>query len=214
MSEKNITYAALGIAVVAIVIAAYSATDKPNLDGFASISQQQAALDRIAQLENIDHVNLATLDDRYASSNSVDKLLGLMVAETELLVKFQAKIVQNADDIKDNHPFNFEPEEFPVESEVEVFSSLLEIRIEKPEWIQGEVINFTGKALVNAGQVQATIIEPDGNPRYLNAVVHNDGTWNFPFPTSFDSQLGEYKISVTQQSRISQPVLFTIVTSE
>ncbi len=225
MTQTSITYAAIAIAVIAIVIAGINMLDKPDMDDFVSVSQHQLVLQRVADLEtrvSCDENDncIENLSEKFASLKSINTLIDLMETEAELMVQFKGKIVANSDKIADNHPYDFEPEELPVESEVTVFSSLLEIQIEQETWIQGQDIVFTGKGLVNAGQIEITITEPlaegaeERNERFLNAIVHNDGTWTFRYITDFNSQLGEYEVFVEQRNRISQTILFTVISGE
>lgn len=211
MTQNTLTPVAIGLALLAIVIGIIGVyqPDSPDVSGFISQSQHSAVLDRITELEKE-----PWLDNDYTTHEQVRSGFDdttIILEELDMkLGQFQEEIVKNRDDIRNNHPFQHEPEELPVESDVVVFSSLLEIHMEKSEWLRGETIIFSGNALVNAGQVEALIVEPNGNNRYINAIVHQDGTYNFVFGTDFESEMGEYTISVSQRTRTSQTISFIL----
>ncbi len=216
MTNNKIAPASLVIAAIAIIIAIASVANTPDLSkDFATHDQARALTERVLELEAREscHDDTECLDymiRNFQLSSITMDLLEIVTNQGETLGKHQEQIVKNTEEINNNHPYQIIPEEVPVESEVQQFSSLLEIHLDKENWTRGDTIIFAGNALVDGGQVSALITEPSGNERYVNAIVHKDGTYNFVFGTDFESELGEYSISVSQRTRVSQTVTFTL----
>ncbi len=212
---NEITYGVAVLAVIAIAMAAYSLATPTDTSDFVTISDQKefilaatGILDGIQEPCYQDEECKRYFANKFVSDAQVNSVINDLVAVDERLLK---EIIINQDNFLDNHPFNFEPEEIPVESEIEAFSTLLAINIKKPNWICGEKIIFTGNALAHGPQVRAQVTEPDGNERYLNAIVYPNGEYSAPFGTPLGCPLGEYSVFVEQGRQKSQTVSFNIV---
>lgn len=213
---KEISYVAIALAIIAIATAAYTNVTQETTDtsDFASQDQIRALDQRISTVEtarnlcDTDPECLKFFASRFLTEAKINPVINDIVAVTD---KLQEEIIVNRDNFKDNHPFNFEPEELPVEGETEAFSVLLEITLEKENWLCGETVVFTGNAVSFVGQVRATVSEPDGNERYLNAIVYPSGEYRFSFGTPFDCKVGEHGVFVEQGHKKSQTVSFNLV---
>ncbi len=224
MSEK-ITYIAMAIAAIAILTAIYSMMDTPNTDNLATSSDLNAALNRISELENVElpATNFVTPSELSLGINGVatqiDSLVSIMTTQADLMETYQAEIIINRETIDNNHPVNFEPEEFEEEPVIgEQLSPLIGIghqitvELEKLEWFKGDLISISGDARVAQGQVKLIIVEPDGKVRNLNAIVTDEGKYQIFFGTDFKlSLLGEYTVVVQQRENISETISFILV---
>ncbi len=224
MSEK-ITYIAMAIAAIAILTAIYSMMDTPNTDNLATSSDLNAALNRISELENVElpATNFVTPSELSLGINGVatqiDSLVTIMHTQADLMETYQAEIITNRETIDNNHPVNFEPEEFEEDPVIgEQITPLIGIghqitvELEKLEWFKGDLIAISGDARVAQGQVKLTIVEPDGKIRILNAIVTDEGRYHVFFGTDFKpSLLGEYTVLAQQRENISETISFILV---
>lgn len=209
---------AIIIAVIAIVVAGFNVLSLEDTSDFVTKSEQLELVAIVKDFHNTDPI-LCDSDPecvkffarKFITDAQINSVINDIVAVQEQL---KEEIIVNRDNFNDNHPFNFEPEEMPVVGETEAFSNLLEITLEKENWICAETVVFTGSAVSFQGQVSATVNEPDGNIRYLNAIVYPSGEYRFSFGTPFDCQVGEYGVYVQQGHKKSQTVSFTITKGE
>lgn len=216
------------IAVIAIITAAYSLTDNPSTDNLATSADLNSALNRISELEAVEiPSNFVTPSELSAGVNGVashvDVLIGLMETQANLTeslqAQLQAEIITNRDQINDNHPVTFVPEEFEEEPVIGEQSTPLigighqiTVELEKAEWSKGALVSISGEARVAEGQVKLTITQPDGEIRILNAIVTDEGRYQIFFGTDFKlSPTGEYAVLVQQRDRISETISFILV---
>ncbi len=223
--SNEITYGVAVLAVIAIAMSAYSlTTPETDTSDFVLKSEQLELVAIVKDFHNTDPL-LCDSDPecvkffarKFMPGDQVQSVINDIVATQQQLKK---EIIVNRDNFNDNHPFDFEPIEVPVEGETEAFSNLLPITLEKENWICAETVVFTGEAVPFGGQVQATVLEPlaEGdekrNERFLNAIVYPSGEYRFSFGTAFDCPVGVYDVFVYQGHKNSETVSFTITKGE
>ncbi len=225
-NEYQIAVVAIAIAVISLVIAGVSIATQETTDtsDFVSISQQQAVLDRITELEKIEiPTNFVTPNELSNAVNGVashvDKLISLMMVEADLTEQLQAEIIKNRNQIDDNHPVDHTPEAFEEEPVIGEQSNPLTgighqitVMLEKAEWLKGELVVISGEARIAQGQVEITITQPDGDVRNLNAIVTDNGQYQIFFGTDFKlSPTGEYTVFVQQRNSTTETISFVLV---
>ncbi len=212
---NEISTVAIVISVIAIAISGFSIATQTDTSDFVTKSEQLELVAIVKDFHNTDPI-LCDSDpecvkffaDKFVTKDQINPVINNLVAVDEQL---KDEIIINRDNFIDNHPFNFEPEELEVEGETEAFSTLLEINLEKENWLCGEIVVFTGQAVSHVGQVRATVTEPDGNERNLNAIVYPSGEYRFSFGTPFDCKVGEHGVFVEQGHKKSQTVSFNLI---
>jgi hypothetical protein len=222
---NQIPIIAIAVSVIAIIMAGASIAIEPDLSkDFATWEQVKADHERIVALEGIEiPTNFVTPTELSNGVNGVasqvDVLISVMETQAELMKQLQAEIIANRDQINDNHPFDFEPEAFedePIEG-VQItplvgIGHQITVMLEKSDWLKGELVMISGEARVAKGQVELTITQPDGDVRYLNAIVTDEGKYQIFFGTDFKlSPLGEYTVFVQQRDNTSETISFKLV---
>ena len=124
--SNEITIGVLVIAIVALTMSAYSLATPTDTSDFVSISEQLELVAIVKDFHNTDPI-LCDSDPecvkffarKFVTEDQINPVINDLVAVDDQL---RTEIVKNSDNFKDNHPFNFEPEEFEVVGEVEAFS--------------------------------------------------------------------------------------------
>ncbi len=212
--NNQISIVALIVAVIAIAGAVINSATQTDTSDFVLKSDQKEFI--LAATGILDGIQEPCYQDsdcvkffarKFVTEDQINPVINDLVAVDDQL---RTEIVKNSDNFIDNHPFNFEPEEFEVVGEVEAFSTLLAITLERENWQCAQTVVFTGDAIAHGPQVQATVTEPDGDERYLNAIVYPTGEYRFSFGTPLGCELGEYSVFVEQGKKKSQTVSFTL----
>ncbi len=229
---NNITYGVLVIAIVALAMSAFSlATPNEKIDtsNFVLKSDQKDFVDAVTVLTSSiqepcyqDATCTKFFARKFMPGDQVQQVISDLVAVDEQL---QIEIIINRDNFNDNHPFNFEPDPILEPSiEGEQSSPLtgvghqITVKLEKAEWLKGELVVISGEARVAQGQVEITITQPptdedpNGKVRHLNAIVTDNGQYQIFFGTDFKlSPIGEYTVFVQQRNSTSEIISFILV---
>jgi len=219
-----ISFAAIAISVAALAIAGISiATPQADTSDFVLKSEQKEFVTTVTGL--LDGMQEPCYQDpdcvqffarKFVTEDQVNLVINDIVSVQD---QHQIEIVKNRDQIKDNHPVDFVPEEFedpPVEG-VQITPLVgvghqITVNLEKSEWLKGELVSISGAARVAQGQVLLTITQPDGDVRNLNAIVTDDGKYQIYFGTDFKlSPIGEYTVFVQQRNSTSETISFILV---
>ncbi len=223
---NNITIGVLVIAIVALAMSAFSlATPNEKIDtsDFVLKSEQIEFVNTVTDVVNgiqepcyQDATCTKFFARKFITEDQVNSVINDVVAVQDQL---QKEIIINRDNFNDNHPFNFEPDpilEPAVEGEqispLTGVGHQITVKLEKAEWLKGELVVISGEARVAQGQVELTITQPDGDVRNLNAIVTDNGQYQIFFGTDFKlSPLGEYTVFVQQRNSTSEIISFILV---
>ena len=223
--KNDISIVAIAISVVAIAVAGFSIVTQETTDtsDFVLVSDQKEFVTTVTDL--LDGIQEPCYQDpdciqyfarKFVTESQVNLVINDIVSVQD---QHQIEIITNRDNFKDNHPFDFEPEDFddpPIEGEqispLVGVGHQITIELEKTEWLKGELVSISGNARVAQGQVQLTITQPDGDVRSLNAIVTDEGKYQIFFGTDFKlSPLGEYTVFVQQRNSTSETISFILV---